>query len=97
MRKQLRTYGVFLCGAFVLAPVKQETLQRSISLKEKQQQCVKKIEIEKGNTTRKTYNLRESTLHRQLKNSSGHDRISGILINLVFEHPIVEHFGVKSQ
>lgn len=45
-RKQLRTYGVFLCGAFVLAPVKRETLERTISLQEKQQQCVK-IKIEK--------------------------------------------------
>ncbi len=42
VRKQLWTYGVFLCGAFVLAPVKQETLERTISLKEKQQQRVKK-------------------------------------------------------
>lgn len=38
-------YVVFLCSAFVLAPVKQETLESTISLKEKQQ-CVK-IQIEK--------------------------------------------------
>lgn len=64
-------YVVFLCSAFVLAPVKQETLESTISLKEKQQ-CVK-IQIEKKwITTRKTYNLRESTLYRELKNSFGH-------------------------
>lgn len=43
-------YVVFLCSAFVLAPVKQETLESTISLKEKQQ-CVK-IQIEK----KKNYN-----------------------------------------
>lgn len=47
-------------------PVKQETLERTISLKEKQQQCGK-IKIQPG----KTYNLRESTLHRELKKQFG--------------------------
>lgn len=47
VRKQQNNniYVVFLCSAFVLAPVKQETLQNTISLKEKQQ-CVK-IQVEK--------------------------------------------------
>lgn len=45
VRKQLWTHVVFLCGAFVLTPVKQETLESTISLKKKQQQCVK-IQIE---------------------------------------------------
>lgn len=68
-------YVVFLCSAFVLAPVKQETLESTISLKEKQQ-CVKiQIEKKKRITTRKTYNLRESTLYRELKNSFGHHNL----------------------
>lgn len=35
VRKQSWTYVVFLCSAFLLAPVKQETLERTSSLKEK--------------------------------------------------------------
>lgn len=54
VRKQLCTYVVFLCSAFVLTPVKQETLESTISLKEEQQQCVKiqiKNEIQPGRPT----------------------------------------------
>lgn len=35
VRKRLWTYVVFMCSANVLAPVKQETLERTTSLKKK--------------------------------------------------------------
>lgn len=37
VRKQLWTCVVFLCSVFLLAPVKQETLKSTSSLKEKQE------------------------------------------------------------
>lgn len=89
VRKQQNNniYVVFLCSAFVLAPVKQETLENTISLKEKQQ-CVK-IQIEKKNYNQEDLQPEREHTAQRIKYSLGHHIIRFyMLINLVFEHPI---------